>query len=55
MLGKDQVNNPKSLTTSVPCYRCGGTGYLPEFKHVEGGICFRCRGRKEITRISLLF
>lgn len=28
----------------TPCYRCGGTGYFPEYKHVENGICFRCRG-----------
>lgn len=27
-----------------PCPRCGGTGYLPQFKHVENGICFLCRG-----------
>lgn len=55
MLGRDQVNNPKSLTKSVPCDRCGGTGHLPQFNHVEGGICFKCRGGKQITRISLLF
>jgi len=27
-----------------PCPRCAGTGYLPQFKHVENGICFLCRG-----------
>lgn len=26
------------------CSRCSGSGYLPEFSHVEGGVCFRCRG-----------
>lgn len=26
------------------CNRCSGSGYLPEFKHVEGGICFKCKG-----------
>jgi len=26
------------------CSRCGGTGYLPQFSHVENGICFKCRG-----------
>ena len=30
----------------TPCYRCGGKGYLPQYKHVEDGICFRCRGEK---------
>jgi len=24
------------------CYKCGGTGYLPEFRHVMGGVCFAC-------------
>ena len=28
----------------TPCSRCGGSGYLNEYKHVQGGICFRCRG-----------
>lgn len=26
------------------CYRCYGTGYLPQFNHVENGICFACLG-----------
>lgn len=26
------------------CPRCGGTGVLEKFKHVEGGRCFDCEG-----------
>lgn len=26
------------------CDRCGGSGYLPQYSHVEGGICFKCQG-----------
>lgn len=26
------------------CPRCYGSGYLPQFKHVENGICFLCFG-----------
>jgi len=26
------------------CPRCGGSGYLPEFSHVAGGVCFCCGG-----------
>lgn len=26
------------------CPRCNGTNYLPNFKHVENGICFLCKG-----------
>ena len=27
-----------------PCYACRGTGYRPEYAHVEGGVCFECGG-----------
>lgn len=30
----------------TPCKRCGGVGYFPEYKKVENGICFRCRGNR---------
>jgi hypothetical protein len=26
------------------CPKCGGSGYLPEYKHIEGGRCFACDG-----------
>lgn len=26
------------------CPRCNGTGHLPQFRHVENGICFLCFG-----------
>lgn len=26
------------------CGRCGGRGYLSCFKHVQGGVCFKCGG-----------
>jgi hypothetical protein len=32
------------LAEISPCSRCHGSGYFPEFSHVEGGVCFRCRG-----------
>jgi hypothetical protein len=28
----------------LKCPRCNGTGYLPQFKHVEDGICFLWHG-----------
>jgi len=28
----------------VLCHRCHGRGYLPEYKHVQNGICFNCGG-----------
>lgn len=30
--------------TSTRCPKCGGTGYLKYYVHVEGGVCFRCGG-----------
>lgn len=26
------------------CPKCGGTGHLPEYEYVEGGVCFLCEG-----------
>lgn len=30
----------------VPCLRCGGLGYLPEYDYYKNGICFRCWGER---------
>lgn len=30
----------------TPCSRCHGTGYFPEYKYVQNGICFKCRGAR---------
>ena len=34
----------KTFTPLIPCDRCGGSGYLPQFNHVANGICFKCYG-----------
>lgn len=34
----------------VKCDRCNGTGRLPQFSHIKGGICFKCHGKKKLTR-----
>lgn len=34
----------QGLSRLGPCTRCGGTGYLSEYSHVEGGVCFSCGG-----------
>ena len=28
------------------CSRCHGAGYFPQYKKVENGICFQCRGTR---------
>ena len=30
----------------TPCFRCNGAGYFPEYKNIENGVCFRCRGQR---------
>jgi RNase P subunit RPR2 len=35
-------------TTPVTCNRCGGSGYLPQYSHIENGICFKCWGAGKI-------
>lgn len=29
---------------SSDCPRCGGTGFIQYYGHVEGGVCFKCQG-----------
>lgn len=41
-----QMKGKLKVMNYTPCIRCNGTGYLPEYKHVENGICFRCRGAR---------
>lgn len=31
------------------CPRCGGTGYLPQYRHIENEICFKCRGARTVV------
>ena len=31
------------------CSRCGGTGNLPQYSHVENGVCFSCGGHGVYT------
>jgi hypothetical protein len=28
------------------CNRCNGYGYLPEYRHVQNGVCFQCMGER---------
>lgn len=28
------------------CSRCHGAGYFPQYKNVENGVCFQCKGRR---------
>jgi hypothetical protein len=36
--------NGDIIMHSPICLRCDGAGYIPPFRHVQGGVCFRCWG-----------
>jgi len=44
----DQEN--KFIGTLKVCDRCGGSGYLSQYIHVENGICFKCGGEGVIIK-----
>ena len=41
-----KVGDVFRLMNYTPCHRCNGTGYFPQYKYVENGICFRCHGER---------
>ncbi|MCR2807716.1 hypothetical protein [Paenibacillus soyae] len=36
----------------TPCRKCSGTGYLPQYNHIDGGKCFPCSGTGYISSQS---
>ena len=34
------------------CNKCNGTGFIKEFNHVIGGVCFNCHGDGYVIRKS---
>ncbi len=32
------------------CRRCGGTGHIPKFVHIQNGICFACKTKPRLPR-----
>ena len=40
------IGNELKEIRYTPCRRCGGAGWFLQWKHVQGGVCFRCRGAK---------
>ncbi|PWB22799.1 hypothetical protein [Flavobacterium sp. HTF] len=35
-----------SFQELIPCNRCNGTGWFSQYSHIQGGICFKCNGRR---------
>lgn len=46
---KIEVRAPADSTSKTRfirnCSKCEGTGYLPEFSHIDNGVCYPCDGR----------
>lgn len=44
--------NATTKTLTIECLKCCGSGKLPNFRHIEGGVCFRCggTGRETVKR-----
>ena len=38
---KSNFSNQTVISITDVCIRCNGTGYIPQFMHVEAGVCFR--------------
>lgn len=47
-----KVNGQLIVMNYTPCHRCQGTGYFPEYRNVQNGVCFRCRGARFEELIS---
>lgn len=43
---KEDRNQTKYYEIVESCPACGGIGYIPEYKHIDGGRCFTCDGSK---------
>tara|TARA_B100000945_G_scaffold214469_1_gene172773 strand:+ start:822 stop:1286 length:465 start_codon:yes stop_codon:yes gene_type:complete len=46
-INNGDYNNIKkmlNLLNNAVCSKCGGRGYLAEYKHIQEGVCFNCKG-----------
>ena len=43
------ISKNVSAPVEVPCSRCGGAGFFQCYGHIQGGVCFKCNGRRFVT------
>ena len=41
-------NKSKTSQLEIECPKCNGTGHIPAYSHIHGGVCFRCDGRGKV-------
>ena len=46
---EDRNGKPWELV-ALPCNRCGGSGYISCYGHVDRGVCFKCNGDGSIAK-----
>lgn len=44
-------NSFNSFDELLSCGRCHGVGWLSQYSHVKGGICFECNGKRFKTEL----
>jgi DnaJ-class molecular chaperone len=43
------TGNLTTSTETATCTRCGGTGNIPCFRHIDGGECYACDGTGHVA------
>jgi len=43
------------LDNLTECPRCNGYGYIENYNHLQGGMCFRCHGAKYLELANAVF
>ena len=51
---KQLQETPETKSPWQECSRCGGTGNLPCYSFIEGGVCFKCGGSGNGKKTSLV-
>lgn len=44
--------NSPNKSRSVTCWKCGGSGNLPHYRHIDNGVCYPCKGHGVIEYIA---
>ena len=43
-----QATVERTQAVNAECPKCGGSGRIKAFGHIEGGVCFACKGKGRI-------
>lgn len=38
------------MSDTTTCYKCNGSGVIPEFRHIDNGTCYHCEGTGKAAR-----